>query len=53
MPKCDFNKVVLHGRSSVNLLNIFRRPFPMNTSGRLLLDKEDSSIGIVEFVNLQ
>ena len=27
MPKCDFNKVALHGCSPVNLLHIFRTPF--------------------------
>ena len=45
MPKCDFNKLLCnffeithrHGRSSVNLLYIFRTPFPKNTSGGLLL----------------
>ena len=45
MPKCDFNNVVSnfieislrHGCSPVNLLHIFSSPFPMNTSGRLLL----------------
>ena len=45
MPKCDFNKVaskvikiaLRHGCSPVNLLHIFRTPFPKNTSGRLLL----------------
>ena len=47
MPKYDFNKVALHcnfieialrhGSSSVNLLHIFRTPFPRNTSGWLLL----------------
>ena len=37
MPKCDFNKVALHGCSPVNLLHIFGTPFPKNTSGRLLL----------------
>ena len=45
MPKRDFNKVALHiieialryGCSPVNLLLIFRTPFPKNTSGRLLL----------------
>ena len=36
MPKCDFNKVAIqitvrHGCSLVNLLNIFRTPFPRNT----------------------
>ena len=40
MPKCGFNKVALtlrHGCSPVNLLHIFRTPFPRNTYGRLLL----------------
>ena len=46
MPKCDFNTVVpkkiidialRHECSPVNLLHIFRTPFPKNTSGRLLL----------------
>ena len=50
MPKCDFNKVALqsnfieialrHGCSTVNLLYIFRTPFPRNTSGRLLLEDD-------------
>ena len=45
MPKCDFNKVasnfikitLRHGCSPVNLLHIFRTPYPWNTSGWLLL----------------
>ena len=47
MPKCNFNKVawqsnfikmtLQHGYSPVNLLHIFRKPFPKNTCGRLLL----------------
>ena len=42
MPKCDlqsnFIEIALrHGCSPVNLLHIFRTPFPKNTSGRLLL----------------
>ena len=45
MPKCNFNKVALQlywnhisaWLSPVNLLHIFRTPFPINTSGRLLL----------------
>ena len=49
MPKCEFNKVAIklqsnfieialwHGCSPVNLLHIFRTPFPRNTSGWLLL----------------
>ena len=41
MPKCDFSKVALqialqHGCSPVNLLHIFRTPFPRNTSEWLL-----------------
>ena len=42
MLKCDFNKVeiTLHHRCSpVNLLYIFRTPFPKNTCGGLLLLK--------------
>ena len=46
MPKCDFNKVaskfieiaLRHGFSPVNLLHIFRTPFPKNASGRLYLE---------------
>ena len=42
MPKCNFNKVAIeialrHRCSPVNLLHIFRTPFPRKTSGRLLL----------------
>ena len=45
MSKCDFNKVAFnfiettlrHGCSPVNLLHIFRTPFPNKTSGLLLL----------------
>ena len=41
MPKSDFNKVaVRHGCSPVNLLPIFRTPFPRNTSGWLPLNIE-------------
>ena len=35
MPKCYF--ALRHGCSPINLLHIFRTPFPRNTSGRLLL----------------
>ena len=44
---CDFNKVakqLRHGCSPVNLLHIFRTPFPMNTSGGMLLELKSSSI---------
>ena len=35
---CNFIEITLrHGCSPVNLLHIFRTPFPKNTSGRLLL----------------
>ena len=37
MPKCDFNKVALHGCSPVNLQHISRIPFPKNITGWLLL----------------
>ena len=37
MPKCNFNKIAKHVCSPVNLLCIFRIPFPKNTSGRLPL----------------
>ena len=38
---CKFIKIVLrHGSSPVNLLHIFRIPFPKNTSGRLFLQLE-------------
>ena len=45
MPKCDFNKIacnfieitLTYGCSPVNLVHIFRTPFPKNTSGWLLL----------------
>ena len=36
---CNFIEIALrHGCSPVNLLHIFRTPFPKNTSGRLLLN---------------
>ena len=35
MLKCNFNKVALH--SPVNLLHIFRIPFPKNTSERRIV----------------
>ena len=41
MPKNDFNKVAWHGSSPVNLLRIFRTPFPKNTSGGLPFSNEN------------
>ena len=35
MPKCDFK--LWHGFSLVNLLHIFKTPFPKNISGGLFL----------------
>ena len=40
MPKYDF--ALRHRCSPVNLLNIFRTPFPMNTSRLLPLNKQSS-----------
>ena len=40
MPRCDFNKFAYRTSAwvlSVNLLHIFRTPFPKITSGGLLL----------------
>ena len=38
---CNFIEITLrHGFSPVNLLHIFRKPFPKNTSGGLLLISE-------------
>ena len=41
MLKCDFNftEMVLRHGCHVNLLHIFRTPFPRNTSGGLFLKK--------------
>ena len=54
MKKYDFNKVARnfieitfrHGCSPVNLLHIFRTPFPKSTSGWLLLNVPDKSVGL-------
>ena len=49
MPKCGFNEVAKHfgmGLPFVNLLHIFRTPFPTNTFGWLLLD-----FNIIKFLN--
>ena len=48
MPKCNFNKVakqlieitIRHRCYPLNLLHIFRTPFPKNISGGLLLNFE-------------
>ena len=41
----NFIEIALrHGCSTVNLLHIFRTPFPKNTSGRLLLRVADSAL---------
>ena len=51
MPKCDFNHgdiALWHECSPVNLLRIFRTPFPQNTYGRLLL-KQEIKFAIKEF----
>ena len=52
MPKRDFNKVASsfiemafqHGCSPINLLHIFRTPFPQKTSGWLLLKSPKNKI---------
>ena len=53
MPKCDFKcdfnfiEIALHHVCSpVNLLHIFRKPFPKNTTGQLLL-KRDPEIPVL------
>ena len=58
MPKCGLNTVAAtfieialrHGYSPVNLLYIFRTPFPMNISGGLLLFLRNS---VLEMYNEQ
>ena len=41
VPKCNFNKVAKQGCSPVNLLHIFRTPFPRKNSEWLLRKNED------------
>ena len=59
MSKCDFNKVAKELCSPVNLLCIFRIPFPRNTSGWQLLKvvaivlKLDFDCGLVAHENLR
>ena len=41
---CNFIEITLrHECSPLNLLHIFRTPFPRNTSGRLLLDVQGNN----------
>ena len=50
MQLCNFIKITLrHECSLLNLLNIFRTPFPNNNSGGLLLVNENRSFRIVFF----
>ena len=47
----NFIEIALrHGRSLVNLLHIFRTPFPRNTSGWLLLINSTPSIINIEYI---
>ena len=54
-PKCDlfcnFIEIALrHGASPINLLHIFRTPFPKNTAGGLLLSYDVSgALSIIYF----
>ena len=49
---CNFFEIALqHECSPVNLLHIFRTPFPRNTSGRLLLRNIDYISNIAHFIN--
>ena len=52
MPKCNFKNALRHGCSLVNVLHIFRAPFPKNTCGRLLLKdlERDIDYALGEFV---
>ena len=60
MPKCDFNKTaktfieitLRHGYSRVNLLYIFRTPFPKKSSGGLLLLIRNSNVNSQKQLNL-
>ena len=42
MPKCDFT--FRQGCSLINLLHIFRTPFPKKTCGGLLLDGPENEL---------
>ena len=56
---CDFNKVALqlieitlrHWCSPVNLLHLFRTPFPKNTSGGLFLKNHLNLFEVNVFIN--
>ena len=51
-PSSNFIEISLrHGCSPVNLLHIFRTPFPKNTSGRLLLKMWSFAIELCELKN--
>ena len=60
MPKRDFNKVASsfiemafqHGCSPINLLHIFRTPFPQKTSGWLLLKSPKNKISFKQRQNI-
>ena len=47
MRKCEITP--RHGCSPVNLLHIFRAPFPNNTSGWLLLEFEITNLQMVKY----
>ena len=50
----NFTEIILsHGCSPVNLLHIFRVPFPMNTSGQLVLKLSDSIMIMLQAKSLQ
>ena len=49
LPLSDF----WHGRSPVNLLHIFRTPFPKNTSGELLLGNSNKISNSEESLSLK
>ena len=52
IPKCDFNKIALRpGCSLVNLLDIFRTPFPKKTSGWLRIFNTQYFKTIIYFRN--
>ena len=55
MPRCDFNKFAYRTSAwvlSVNLLDIFRTPFPKITSGGLLLIFEILTTGTKKILTI-